>query len=325
MKMKQLLASLIVLVAVVAVIVVSNQVSKRKPAKEELLFFPGLKAEQIASLTVTEGATSSAISKTGGRWVIPGLANYRADTAKVNAAIKGLLELERGDLMSANVSKQKSFEVDSSSGRRITAKSADGKVLLDFRVGKTGADWRSYFVREQALSKVYVSPNIVKWNYFTTDKEWKDRGVLEFAKTNVTGIKVDHDTVHLALKKDAKGWSFAAPAGAKADSGKVGAFIQYLADLKTDEWADPAVDTLKDAFKKPEASVTLTQGDGSEKTVTLGKKAGYYYLSSVTGDSTIYKLAEYRLNDVRKQRKDFEPDPVKPDSTAQPAVGPQPK
>jgi len=323
MKTKQLLAALAALVVVVAIIIVSNRVSARKPDKDDLLFFPGLKVEQIASLKVSEGPISSEIQKSGGNWVIPALGNYKADTAKVNAALKGLVELERGDLVSTNVAKQRSFEVDSTTGRRITAKDAKGKVLADIRVGKNGADYRSSFVREQSLSKVY-SAVITKYNYFNTDKDWRDRSIWNLAKANVTTVKVDHDTVHFALKKDAKGWSFIAPAPAVADTAKVGRFLQSLADIKTDEWADPKVDTLADAFKKPQAGVALTMGDGSERVLTVGKKSGYYVLANVSGDSTVFKLAEHRLMELKKQHKDFAPDPIKPDS-ANPTVGPLPK
>ena len=140
----------------------------------------------------------------------------------------------------------------------------------------------------------------------TSHQDWKDRKLLGLSKMNVKTVSVKHDSGDMEVTKADGRWVFTRPTTQPADSAKMDEFIQGLLDLTTDEWAAKDDKNVKTAFDQTNVEVQIQEGDGNTHTVTVGAKADNYYYTKVSGDSTIFKLQEYRINKLKKKHTDLE-------------------
>lgn len=306
MKTKQLLYMLGVLVVIVAIIIVSNKIISKAPKKDELLMFPKINVEQIASIEIKDRDSLAVIKKQGSDWVVQFCDNYKADTAKVNAALQVFSSLEKRELASTNKDKQKVFGIDSVTGRRVIVKDVNGKILVDFWIGDMNYELRSDYVRLNGSDEVYCCSKNIKNNFLNINEMWKDRKIWEFAKENISRIKTDHDTTNMALEKDSLGnWNLSKPAMMRADASKVDGFLDRLSRLETSTWAGINDKYIETAFKDSTIQINIEEKSGTGHNLTISKEKEGYCYTKIDQNPNIFKLSSYVYTDLKKVWKDF--------------------
>jgi hypothetical protein len=113
-------------------------------AKPGERFFPSLDAKSInaaASLTVTHKGKSFSVHQKDGAWAVKEFADYPAETGLVRKALFALTELRPHEAKTKDPARLAKLDLDDpaskeASGKQLTVKDKDGKVLADLVIGK---------------------------------------------------------------------------------------------------------------------------------------------------------------------------------------------
>lgn len=306
MKMKNLLILLVVLLVASTAIFFARKKTIEGPPKEQRLFFPGFDINSVFALVVEEKDSLAKVEKRSGKWVVPGCGNHRADTAKIKKALRALKTLERRQLISVKKEKHEEFQINDSLGRKIMAIDPKGKKLASLIVGTSGFNWSGYYNRKEGSNKVYSTNQSSKWEFYTSNSEWMDNDIWNLDKDKIKRFEIRHDTVHIACKRG-QDTAWLPDLGVKAvlDSEKVEYFVESMCGLESDDWINEADSVVKTAFDKPKAYVTLD--DGVDKyQITAGAMNGLYHYIKVSGDTTVHKVFNYKVENMQKKWRDLD-------------------
>ncbi|MDR0307271.1 MAG: DUF4340 domain-containing protein [Chitinispirillales bacterium] len=205
---KKLTAGLLALALVIAVFITAGKLDSRSPADYKTKFFPHLEERSITALIITEGETSVKLDKKEGAWMVSKVnsaqdeqGNFaasadradeeiscKADSASVQIAIEKIVSMKKGDLVSDNPANQSTFEVDSANGISVAVfTSNSGSAAGILRIGKTGADWNSNYVRLMGSNSVYSVGGGLRYSIFSDIEKWREKEVAQEERETVEG------------------------------------------------------------------------------------------------------------------------------------------
>ncbi|MBD3316280.1 MAG: DUF4340 domain-containing protein, partial [Chitinivibrionales bacterium] len=302
---------LVLLLVVVGIIVLTENIDKLSSGSKKDAFLPGYSEDNVSAFMIVAQKDSVKIRRKGDIWVVDadpavtgsgqasGLTNvadkqtgadtekgrksrlYPADSAAVATALEKMSNLSKDDLVSTNPEKQELFEVDSANGVLVKVWDAQDKPLGSFRIGKSGPDWSSNYVRKIGSDKVYTVGGSIKYSFFSDEQRWRDKTVQKFDKNNaksITLVKGTATTIKMEKEKDSTGadiWKLVSPEKHMADLAKVNKLLGALSNLKTTGWEENVAlddDTL--GFSEPELVARVTLGNGDTKEIVVGNKKG---------------------------------------------------
>jgi hypothetical protein len=348
MKVKNLSVLAVILVVLIAIIVIANQLSNKKPSEESLVFLPQFSAAACTELLVVEGKDSAKIVRKGTGWFVvpvqtkssataspitqPGAPavtpsaddEYPADSAAVQTALEKLKGLKKDDLISRNPQKQAELEVDSAKGIYVEAFNDKSKSIGSLYIGKSGPNWDAHFIREKGSSDVYLASGSVRFSFFGSAQKWKNKSIVKFDKAFVKSLSIarlDSGMVELAKVSPAspkdtmvkEGWSIVKPENAKAKKDKVDDLVNTLSNFSTSEFeTDRSLTPDSMGFTKPKLVVSTIMQNGETKTVMIGKKkgtTGNYWAKNPENTKAVFLIQEYNFNNLNKGLKDLKDDP----------------
>ena len=299
MKTKKLIILGIILVVVVGIIFLSENIGSRKSSGKTKEFFPGFSANGCSAFLIADKNGSIKIKKQSDIWVIESKGEekesasileetvvkdpsstsefeYPADSASAAAVFEKLSAMKKDELISQNPEKQEVFEVDSIKGTLVEVWDSKNNSLGKFRIGKSGPDWSSNFVRMVGSNDVYSVSGSIKYAFFSEEKRWRDKTVLKFdpSLTNkITLAKKDSAVIHLEKTADTTGikWNITSPEKIPADSATVAKMITGLSKLLTSNFEEnlQADDSIT-GFNSPYLVITVALDTGEKKKITLG-------------------------------------------------------
>jgi hypothetical protein len=210
------------------------------------------------------------------------------------------------------------FEVDTVKGILLEVWNDKGSLLGSVRIGKSGADYSSNFIRSSSSKDVYSVGGSPRWAFFTDIKRWRDKVILSFDKSTVNKVilqKKGGIVIELSKSTDTtKVWEVIGPSK-KQNKAKIAEVITLTEAISRFMCADIEEDTtLTDSamgFTTPELIVTAELKNNDRPSITVGAKKDiqsnqfwvrisskpYVYLVS---DMDIQKLdkSEETLSDV---------------------------
>ena len=304
MKTKNLIVLGIILVVVVGIIFLSENIGSRKKSAKTKGFFPGFSENNCSAFLVSDKNGSIKIKKQGDIWVIESkgeketreegestpileetiekdptagsVFEYPADSASAAAVLEKLTAMKMDELISQNPEKQEVFEVDSAKGTLVEVWDSKNNSIGKFRIGKSGPDWSSHFVRMVGSDDVYSVSGSIKYAFFSEEKRWRDKIVLKFDPAlikKITLAKKDSAAIHLEKTVDTTGakWNLTAPEKNPADSASMARMIIDLSKLLTSNFEEnlQAVDSIT-GFDSPYLVITVALNTGDKKKITLG-------------------------------------------------------
>jgi hypothetical protein len=346
MNVKKIYILATILIVIVAILVVQNKLSSKKPTEQETKFFPSVTEQSIGSILIREGTNSIQLKRTGDVWVvskpsddksgtsatvarspllsdtsvsmIPSSATgYPVDSASISSAIEKLTSLKKSALISENPEKQSIFEVDTLKGIIVDMADNSGKSLGTFIVGKSGPDYNSNYVRQKGSNLVYMASGGIRYSFFTDLTRWRNKSIVKFDKSTAQGItlaKNDGSMITIAHADSGNPWEIITPIKNPAKTEEVNGILEKLSQLTATDFQDiPLADTAM-GFNKPELGVTVSFKNGSSRNVIFGKKnSDNKYWVKTDGKEQLYLIGEYTVNQINKKLDELKGEPlVKP-------------
>lgn len=286
---KQFVAILAVLVVMLGggALLVFKQGESAKPAVSSQLGQPllrGLKASDIASISIREPKQSLTLARKDGRWTIAEKNGFAADLDKVTDLVVKSIELKAGQVEPIG-EKDRARLVLADKGEGVatfvTFKAADGKILGELLVGK------KYFKKEpegdaskaQGDGRFVMLPADPKQVYIVSDPlrqatadsgQWVSKEGLAIEKVKVLEVKPAEgaDGYRIERVTDGIDWKLdrAAP-GQKLDVSRANAASYSLNKLEIEDLAAADADTGLDKA----TVVTASTFDGLTYTLRIGR------------------------------------------------------
>jgi hypothetical protein len=334
MKTKQLIIATVALGVVVAIIAVSEKMGARAPATKTGDFIAGMSKEDIGAVVIADSKDTVKVRRKGDTWVVApasieggeqggGISaqkneqaqtngTYRADSASVQTMLEKIENFKPDELVSQNPEKKSVFEVDSAKGLYVALMDLKGKSLAAFRIGKSGPDWSSNYVRMVGSDKVYTVRGSIRHSFFTDRKRWRDKSVIAFDKSDVKTLslaKKGSYTIKLEKSLDTANqvqWDIAAPEKSDADKKQVEEILQAMASLKASDFEES--DTLSDSamgFAEPELIATATLENGKTKVVTIGgENSGKFWVKSNEREP-VFLVSDFSIKNIDKNLEEL--------------------
>jgi len=349
-KLIQLGAALAVLVAI---IIVANWLSNRRPGEKVTKFFPTMTISTISAVQMTDATGTVKIRKKGDVWVAvrsktgqspaaSGLnaldtskqaattteEEYPADSASIAAALEKLTTMKKDILVSENQSRQTVYEVDSAKGMQVEPFDNSGKSYGAFVIGKNGADWSSHYVRMKGSNKVYAVSGSIRYSFFTEYSRWKDKTIIKFDRSKAKQISITKQATIIVLEKPsdtAATWNMTVPEKATAKISDVNTILDGLSRFNCADWEEAALTPDSMGFTNPSMTISVTLTNGEQKLVTAGKKkegtSRFWVRTADTGP--VFLVDDTEIQKYDKKPEDLK-EPPAPAATPAPAAAPAP-
>ena len=273
----------------------------RRKAQGVPALFPGFAKEAAAKIAVKSARGEVVLEKKEDAWQISGTDGFTADPEAVQNALDTVAGFRRENIASKNPGKQDLFEV-------TPAKVFDaaGKILAQFYIGKTGADFFSNYLRKEGSDEVLQVASITS----TFDKpveSWRDKTIFNFPSDMVTRLTLQTAGGEIVLEKNDKDeWQLIKPEQAKANQETVNNAINTLATLSALGFAED-YDAAKYEIDKPQLTAAIILKDQIEHKLHIGKKneeKGQYYAKN-EAKKTIFLIGKYQFDTINKTVKDL--------------------
>ncbi|HUL45117.1 MAG TPA: DUF4340 domain-containing protein [Bacteroidota bacterium] len=190
----------------------------------------------IIRIELRRPAKSIIMENVGGRWMVTTPVHYPADPVEVNRLISGFVRFKSGSLISSNPEKQQIFEVDSSSGTRLTMTDRTGKSA-SLIVGKMGPSYSEIYFRVPSSKDVYLGEGLESWTVTRDVKDWRDKNILLLPADSIRAVTYTAGAKEYAFTKDTSGWHLG---GQKIESAGIAASVNSIAALRADDFLDSA-------------------------------------------------------------------------------------
>lgn len=344
MNTKKLLIWVSALIVVIAIIIVNETLSNRKPSEKTLKFFPTATEKSIGAVFFMDAQDTIKLRKKGDIWVVePAVYSgekgnskgiladnkdnssskeFTADSASIASMLEKLVSMKKGDIISENKEKQAIYEVDSSKGLFTEVFDLTGKSLGAFWIGKNTPDYNGNYVRPVFSNTVYSVSGSVKYSFFTDEKRWRNKTIVRFDKAQAKKITLNKKGTLISLSKAADTgsvWNLSEPVQLPAKSDQVDELLNTLSNFNAADFEDSVYVDSAMGFNDPEMVVTVTVGS-TQKTVTIGKvksNANKYWVRA-DGKNVTFLVYDYEIQKLDKNVDGLKADPILPTTTGSP-------
>jgi hypothetical protein len=261
-----LLLILLVQCVIVAVIIWPVETAQEGAAKQTLTPFS---INEVDELHIGDKFDNEAVLvKSGNQWLIRNLKNLPADTARVDALLRGLTAGEGGWPIAHSQSARQRFQVASHYyQRRLTLLSA-GEKLGTLYLG-TSPGFRNVHARNASQDAIY---SITLSNFETpaVSGSWLDPRLLQIRAP----LRVDADLYSLHFKNSL----WLSGSGGTPNEGELEALISTLKAIQVEGVA--AGDTQRDLAAREADLVLEIQSLAGDMTLELSSLKGEYFIHS---------------------------------------------
>ena len=285
-----------------------------------------VKADDVATLTITDKQGSTKLAKQGDQWVVPDADNYPADAAKINPLITKLVALKGDRLVTTTTASQSQLQVaDDNYVSKVDLQGASGTNYTIYLGSMTGGS--STHVRVGGQSNVYLASDIYTWDVKSDVSSWVDTAYLSMPSENVTAMTVKNANGELVFTKDAQGkWQLAdLAAGEQLNDSAVSSLVSLASSVRLTRPLGKQ-DKPEYGMAQPLATVILkAKKDNADVTYTLqvGAKdsSDNTYVAKLADSEYYVRVNSYGVDDlVTKKHSDFLVVPT-PVPTGTPASG----
>ncbi|MFH1068445.1 MAG: DUF4340 domain-containing protein [Candidatus Glassbacteria bacterium] len=320
--LKKLLKPLVILAALLAVWIAVNYTRKdpTRPDMEKALTVH-LDPAAISRIEIARGADTVQIRQAGATWEVRTPAGFKpADQQAIASAVGTLNEITTTDIVSHNKEKQTDYQVDLPSGTRVTVYGPAESVLEDLILGKMGGfenqqtaiqqgriNERQFytFIRRASDDRVFKVQSFFGGLMGTSAEQWRDHNLFRFRPQDAVRVSAVWPEKRYVVEKNPQGaWTLAEPAppdSMAVDSTRVLQLVNILSSFTASGFVDSTVAAA--GFDSPSLTIAVRLADGSEQTVLAGARVPEgqnLFYGAHQGESQLYTLAEFRLDQVRK-------------------------
>ncbi len=280
--------------------------------------FEGFEQELARAIEVTDSdGEGIRLAKEAGVWVIPAEANYSADPQGVRDILDFISEARSSRMVSSNPEKRSMFDLDEESGLGVRITGAEDAVLADFRIGKTGPDYMSTYVRPQDSDEIFLVDETLRRIFVRPSvRQWRDKAIFRFSGSDIIHLMLEREGEKVELEVDAGGnWTLTTPSSAPALRGEVETLRNALATLRCDDFAEVSNDG-EAGLDQPYARIEFTLRGGATHALEVGRENDHSQrFVRRQGDETIFLVNNFRINSLLRSADELKAPPPEPEAT----------
>lgn len=244
-------------------------------------------------LEITRDDTTIVIEKKEKEWEIVAPISYSADSFRIARVLRGIKDLELGELISSREEMQSTFGVDSIKG--INVKAIGVKDTIRLVLGKMSKDYIHTYIRFPPQNKIYLSKGLMQYMFPKRLYEWRDKRILTFNRDNVSEIDIVYKGEKVALVRKDTVWLVDET---EVDKSKVNPILNTLSNLRADGFADGT--TFKTDFQ-----VKVKFVGGGEEILSISREKDKKYYAKKEGKETVFVLSAWKVKRIKKKKADF--------------------
>jgi len=298
--------SMVVLAVLAAILVVIAITSRRAERAEETLatgpIFPQADWEAVTTITLAADGDTVRLERPQDRWRVATEGGFPADTTLVARMLEKTELFDRRHLRSRAPEMQAKFEVDAGSGIAVQMYAAGGDPVARFRIGKTGPDFRSQYLRPFERNEVYLIPDYLRSAFDVSRSTWRDRRIFDFDAEKVAQVRFETAAgPPIVVARNATGTlRMVAPESTAVKEPVIQSTLRMLGTLRADAFPDsiPPLDAI--GLAEPQQRVAVTLEDGAQYALELGiaDSAAAQTYAKRAADETLYFLRTSRLSSL---------------------------
>jgi Domain of unknown function (DUF4340) len=280
--------------------------------------------QKINRILITKGANAVELTRQDDKWSI-GPKGYPADNVKVRNMVKAAADLSITDLISESGNYER---YDLTDDKKINVQAFEGKDRVrNFDVGRMAPTYQHTFTRLGDDPRVYQARGHLNETFNQTVDQLRDRTVLSFEKSDLTGLVIQKGPRSLTLTQKELAPATKTPAaadkekntaqqpeskpappqhqwqdpeGQAVDQPTVQRLVDDLADFKCSSYmSDNAAETLKD----PVWTLTFKSAKGEHSLSVFNKKDAETTDYPARSSDSAYAFLVYksRVESIEKQ------------------------
>ena len=250
---------------------------------------------------------------------------YPADNTKVNSMLDVLENITLTEL----AAEKKDFQrYDLDGKNKITVKAYKGDTILrQFDIGKTSSTHSHTFVTLESDSRIFYARNSFQSDFSYEVGELRDKVVMDFEQSEITGIEIQKDekslqfvknmaTVELEEKESqdanealeapeetSQEETWVLPDGTKGNKANINSIVSAISSLRCDEYIDGK---KKEDFKEPVYTVILKGNkDYTLKIFKKEDKENGKYPSFSSENAYPFLLSTYSAESIMKKPEEL--------------------
>lgn len=284
--------------------------------------FPEIKfdPQKVTEFSIKSPGSDLVFSKNKKGWSVEekrSKSAYDADPENVKMALDGIAGIKIAEVISNNPARQPEFQVDSSSGVLIEVK-VPGKPPVSFVLGRQNYGLGNHYFRFSGLNQIRLSEGVRRRFMERGLNYWRDSRIIRMDRAKITRIEVNYpskpgqDLVLTLTPGTTDRWVAEnvriGGTPKKADFNSILKPLLYtVSDLIHDGFVP------KDRkWGKTKFSVKVTGKEGTREilvgdtiTESSGKYKDNYNLVKCAGDETIYKIHDFKAENLAQQKSDL--------------------
>jgi hypothetical protein len=205
------------------------------------------------------------LEKQGDSWQITKPFKYKASQKAIDQMIDGLTNIMIDGIVTSEVSEQKRFGVDDSTGVALTAYSG-GKKVLEVILGNFTPDLSHNYARMNNSKDVSLWRGVFSRAAIRESDDWRDKTIYSFNEGDITSIKATEAKKTRELTLSDSTWVYKENGKEKpVDQSKVRQFVAFLSSMSCDAFPRE-VDIPRAGSTKPDATVSFKVRNGDTHT-----------------------------------------------------------
>jgi hypothetical protein len=277
--------------------------------------FPGLEAEGIATMTITDdqGKTIE-LRQVTGTWILPEAEDYPADAGRITPVLDKIAGLDTRRLVTRTDASHKRLQVGASDFlRRVDLETADG-IRHTLYLGSSPSYGTSH-VRVDGRDETYLASDLSQWDLNALPTSWVDVTYFNVPQDEITQVTLENASGTVVFTKDAQdNWTLAdLVVPEQLDTAETSSTISRMTSVTLQR---PLGRTKLDAYgiDDPNAVVTLKK-DGEIITLLVGAQdpEDDSYVVKVSTSPYYVRVSDYSAKPmVENSRADFLQPPPTP-------------
>lgn len=279
---------------------------EKEPDEDPEKVFPGLKTEEITSISLKTAGSEFTLEKKGGGWiVVSGSKEFSADKSAIDDLIRDLKDMEVEKLVTLESDKLGEYGIVESETEIIFRTNGTEYPMV---VGDKSPVGSGIYLYDLGEGRVLIVKDQYLWGFLNkTPGDFRERDLLEVNKDDITRVSVRVGNFSAELvKKDGKWFQVTGGDSHMADQKKVREIIDSFSGLKAEEFEDDAPQDLeKYGLSEPTAEVVF-YGEGREEVFLFGKrKDEASYFVKVGSGAPVYSVSKNYFKVLPKNREDL--------------------
>ncbi|MCC6728604.1 MAG: DUF4340 domain-containing protein [Chthonomonadales bacterium] len=259
-----------------------------------------VKPAEVTGITLARPSGTVAIERQGGAWRLTRPWQAPADGIAADSLRDSLASLRAERFVAAGAAGQARYGL---ARPRLVASVFDARGAHAVRVGARDPAGGGFYAAREGSEDVLLLAATTYDSLNKSASDLRSRRMLALKTEDARRVTVTTPKGSWEARREGEDWRMVRPSsGKKADSIGVEDVLFDLSADATRHIAENPPDRARYGLDAPAATVSVTLGDGSVKTLTVGARAGKsdYYAAGSDAPGAVFAIPDYVVDRLRK-------------------------